>query len=66
MLGTHTTTAKWYEYDPNDVAPSKFVREDGSPAIFSLHDGLLLEQKLLLKMIELKKQNDELHVLARK
>lgn len=66
MLGTHTTTAKWYEYDPDDVVASKFSREDGKTGIFSLHDGLLLNEKSILKMMELKKENERLHALAKK
>lgn len=60
MLGTHLTTAKWYKYDPDCVVKPIHSREDGKPGIWSHHDGLMLENKSLIKMMELKKEQENL------
>lgn len=66
MLGVDFGNVNWYEYEESDVLPTLYEETYQNRAIFPLHPRLMLAEKDLMKMMELKKENQKLIDMSKK
>lgn len=66
MLGIDSGNVNWCEYEEKDVLPTLYEETYQNRAIFPLHPRFTLTDKDLLKMMELKKENQKLIDMSKK